>query len=152
MYLEGSGIPYMGGKRKLSSKIIDFIITKNPNTEYFYDLFGGGGAITFTALQHYKIKKVFYNELNEGIFNLIKDIRDNGVRPEYFEWVDRETFHKYKDLTCWKAGLIKTCWSFGGNQKSYLFSEKNESLKRPLHEIVVNKCNKSIMKNYLTSC
>jgi site-specific DNA-adenine methylase len=39
------GIPYMGGKRKLSKQIIDFILAKNPNCKYFYDLFGGGGAI-----------------------------------------------------------------------------------------------------------
>jgi len=42
----GYGIPYMGGKRKIASKIVDYILQCNPNTKYVYDLFGGGGSIS----------------------------------------------------------------------------------------------------------
>ena len=37
----------MGSKRKLAKDIVDFIMERNPNVKYFYDLFGGGGAISF---------------------------------------------------------------------------------------------------------
>lgn len=61
------GIPYMGSKRKLSKTIIDYILIHNPNVKYIYDLFGGGGSMSFEALQRKQIKKVFYNELNTGV-------------------------------------------------------------------------------------
>ena len=44
------GIPYMGSKRKLASKIVDYMLDNNPDCKYVYDLFGGGGAISFEAI------------------------------------------------------------------------------------------------------
>jgi len=70
------GIPYMGSKRKLSKKIIDFILKENPNAKYIYDLFGGGASISLEVLNRREIKEVHYNELNTGITSLLKDIID----------------------------------------------------------------------------
>ena len=72
------GIPYMGSKRKLAGKIVDKILLDNPNTKYVYDLFGGGGAVSFEFLQRPQIEMVHYNELNAGVVALLKDIE--GVR------------------------------------------------------------------------
>jgi len=138
------GIPYMGSKRKLASPILDHIIENNPNVKYFYDLFGGGGAISFDALQRPQLQEVHYNELNEAIVNLLLKIRDDGVTDEFYEWISREEFNELKTGTCWKSGLIKTCWSFGNNQKDYLYGKAIEENKRLMHEIVVNKCEKSL--------
>ena len=44
------GIPYMGSKRKLASEIVSFILERHPKTKYVWDLFGGGGAISFEFL------------------------------------------------------------------------------------------------------
>jgi site-specific DNA-adenine methylase len=137
------GIPYMGSKRKLAPKIIDFIIKENPEARYFFDLFGGGGAVSFEALKRHQFERVVYNELNTGVVELLKKIRTDGVTEEFYQWVDRETFHKHKEDKNWFGGLIKTCWSFGNDQKNYLFSQDNEEMKKPLHEIVVNSCGKS---------
>ena len=139
-YIPRLGIPYMGSKRKISFDIVDHIIKYNPNVKYIYDLFGGGGAISFEAIQRRKIEKVYYNEYNQSIVNLLLHIRDKGFTNDFYEWIDRDTFKKYKYGTCWKAGLIKTCWSFGNNyEKGYLFSEENEKIKKPLHELIVNE-------------
>lgn len=135
------GIPYMGSKRKIAKPLIDYMLNSNPNAKYFYDLFGGGGAMSFEALQRKRFKKVFYNEFNEAIVNLLIKIKTDGVTSEFYEWIDRETFNKHKDGNCWKSGLIKTCWSFGNNQISYLFGSNIEGNKRLLHEIIVNRCN-----------
>ena len=142
------GIPYMGSKRKLAKPIIDYILANNPNTKYIYDLFGGGGAISFEALKRKKIQKVHYNELNTGVVELIKKIRDDGVTNEFYQWIDRDTFNKHKDDDNWFGGLVKTCWSFGSNQITYLFSEDNEKIKKPLHNIIVNRCEDSINEFY----
>jgi len=58
MKIKGLGIPYMGGKRQIAPKIVDYILAKNPNVKYVYDLFGGGGAMSFEFLQRKQIKKV----------------------------------------------------------------------------------------------
>ena len=138
------GIPYMGSKRKIAKPLIDYMLNSNPNAKYFYDLFGGGGAMSFEALQRKRFKKVFYNEFNEAVVNLLIKIKTDGVTSEFYEWIDRETFNKYKDGNCWKSGLIKTCWSFGNNQNSYLFGANIEKYKMLLHKIIVNKCQLSI--------
>ncbi len=96
-----------------------------PKTKYVYDLFGGGRAISFEFLQRPQIEKVFYNELNTGVVELLKDIRVNGITDKYYKWVDRGTFQKHKGDNNWFGGFLKTCWSFGNNQRDYLFGKKN---------------------------
>lgn len=129
------GIPYMGSKRKLAPKIMDFIMRQNPKCRYFYDLFGGGGAMSFVALQYQQIKQVNYNELNTGVVELLRKIRTYGVTDEMYNWVDKETFHKHKNDDDWFGGLCKTCWSFGNNsEKGYLFGKDIAEIKKQAHE------------------
>jgi site-specific DNA-adenine methylase len=132
------GIPYMGSKRTIAKDIVDYMIRSNPNATHYYDLFGGGGAISFELLK--RGKKVVYNELNTGVVRLIEKIMDDGITPEFYEWVDKEKFNKYRNDDTWLGGLIKTCWSFGNNQKDYLFGAEIQEDKRLLHEIIVNRC------------
>ena len=47
MIIKNLGLPYMGSKRKIAPKIVDFILDQNPDCKYIYDLFGGGGAVSF---------------------------------------------------------------------------------------------------------
>jgi len=136
--LKGLGIPYMGSKRKLAPKILTKIMTDNPNTQYIYDLFGGGASISLMALQLKQIKKVHYNEFNPAIVNLLKYIIDNGITQEFYKWVSREEFKKNHDRTDWYGGLLKTVWTFGNNQKAYLFGKDIEKDKKMLHKIVVD--------------
>ena len=133
------GLPYMGSKRKLAGKIIDKIIQDNGDIENFNDLFGGGGAVSFAALQHPRIKNVHYNELNAGVVALLRDIIDNGVTAKYYQWIDRDTFHEHKTHNDWFGGLCKVVWSFGNDQRSYLFGKHIEDERRLMHEIIVNK-------------
>lgn len=138
------GIPYMGSKRKLSYEIVSYILRKNPNCKYFYDLFGGGGAISFQALQYKNIQQVYYNEIDTGVCELLRKIQKEGVTSEFYKWVDRETFHANKEGKDWYAGLVKMIWSFGNKGDSYLFGKEIENIKRLMHEVVVNKCEISL--------
>ena len=128
----------MGSKRRLSCEIADHILMAHPNTKYVWDLFGGGGAISFEFLQRRQIERVVYNELNTGVVALLKKIRDDGVTPEFYKWVDRDTFNKHKNDDDWFGGLCKVVWSFGNNQRGYLFGKHIEDLKRQAHECVIN--------------
>ena len=136
------GIPYMGSKKKLAKKIVDYIVQNNPNMKYFYDLFGGGGAISFEMLKRPGIK-VIYNEFDPAMVNLIKKIRDDGVTEEFYQWIDRDEFLKYKNGDDWFSGMVKTCWSFGNCWRTYLYSKNIEHYKKLIHNVVVNKCQKS---------
>lgn len=132
------GIPYMGSKRNISFDIVDYIAKNNPNCKYFYDLFGGGGSISFMALQFHQFKKVIYNELNTGVCELLKKINKDGITSEFYQWVDRETFHQNKDKDDWFGGLCKVIWSFGGAQRTYIFGEDIEQYKKWYHGVVIN--------------
>ena len=128
----------MGSKRRLSKEIVDHILTAHPNTKYVWDLFGGGGAISFEFLQRKQIERVVYNELNTGVVELLRKIKRDGVTPDFYQWIDRDTFHAHKDDDDWFGGLCKVVWSFGNDQKSYLFGKHIEETKRRAHECVVN--------------
>lgn len=131
-------IPYMGSKRAIAWKIVDKILQDNPNCKYFYDLFWGGWAISFETLQRQQIKKVFYNEKSKQIVELLKEILTNWVTEKFYKWIDRETFNKHKDDEDWFWWMIATCWSFGNNQKWYLFSKENEIKKKVWHEELIS--------------
>jgi len=119
-------MPYMGSKRRLSSKIVNFIIEQHGVIENFYDVFGGGGAISFEALQKHQIENVHYNDINTGVVNLLRKLQKDGITEEFYKWVSREEFNALKLGDSWKSGLIKTCWSFGNNQKDYLYAKAKE--------------------------
>lgn len=142
------GIPYLGSKRRIAEKLVDYMLKENPNAKYVYDLFGGGGAMSFEFLQRPQIEKVFYNELNTGVVELLKKIKNDGVTEEFYRWISRDDFHRLKKENSWIGGLVSTCWSFGNNQRTYLFGKQNELLKKPLHELIVDKNYDMINKFY----
>ena len=134
----------MGSKRKIAGKLVDYMLANTPSAKYVYDLFGGGGAMSFEFMQRPQIESVHYNELNTGVVELLRKIMADGVTDEFYRWVTRDEFNEVKKGDDWRAGLIKTCWSFGNNQRTYLFGKSIEADKELLHRIVVDKCVKSL--------
>ena len=129
-------IPYMGSKRKLATKILEVIQnTIGKDFTNFYDLFGGGGAVSIASLQ--LGYKTYYNELNSGIANLMDYITKGGKLPDGF--ITREEFMKAKNGTDWYSGFVKSCWSFGNSQKTYMYGRHIEDYKRNYHLLVVNQ-------------
>lgn len=136
------GIPYMGSKRKLASDILSKITQRHNRITDFYDLFGGGGSISFTAIRDYRFN-VHYNELNKHIYSLVKYLKENKtLEPKFYEWVTREEFHKQinksNEYADWFSGFVMSCWSFGNSQSSYLYGAEIENIKRLAHEFIVN--------------
>ena len=139
----------MGSKRKLAPTIIQYILMHNPQITDLFDLFGGGAAISAEALK-YKRLNVHYNEIDQAICELINKINTDGVTEDFFQWIDRETFHKHKNGNDWFAGLVKTCWSFGNNpEKGYLYGKDIEQQKKEWHEICMKDGHKLAQKNRL---
>lgn len=134
------GIPYMGSKRKLAGDILQVITSRHPVLTDFYDLFGGGGSVSFTAIKDYRGFNVHYNELNSHIFKLVEYLKTKKeLEPKFYEWVTREEFFKQLNRTDpdWYSGFVMSCWSFGNKQSSYIYGEDIEELKRLAHQFVV---------------
>jgi site-specific DNA-adenine methylase len=146
------GIPYMGSKQKIADQILDKILEVKPKAKYFYDLFGGGAAVSFMA-QEYGFE-VRYNEKNEGICNLLNFIQHrvkNGFRgrfglfpDEWYEFVNREKFMSCKPLYDPYSMFVKICYSFGNNGKDYFAISDKEKLKHLAHNIIIFQCQASL--------
>ena len=141
---EKLGIPYMGSKRKLASDILQKITQRHNEITDFYDLFGGGGSISFTAIRDYRFN-VHYNELNSHIYSLVEYLKTHKeLEPKFYEWVTREEFFKQvgrsNEDADWYSGFVMSCWSFGNKQSSYIYGSDIENIKRLAHEFIVNGC------------
>lgn len=129
------GMPYMGSKQKLVDKLVPFILERHPGATDFYDLFGGGASVSLYAVKKYPELNVHYNELSQAIGNLLTFIQEGGHIP--LDFVSHEDFFKYRFGNDWYAGFLQTCWSFGNNQKSYLYGTDIEEYKLRYHETVM---------------
>jgi len=137
-------IPYMGSKRKIAEQLFQKMLEIKPNAKYFFDLFGGGGAMSFFAVQ--LGLKTYYNEKQKGLVDLINYILQrarNGEKGQYgifpddfYDFIGREQFKILKDEDSIKGQFARICYSFGNSQKSYLFGDIEE-LKHLAHDIVV---------------
>ncbi len=111
-----------------------------PKAKYFYDLFGGGGAISTQALK--QGFNVHYNEIQPRVFNLFEFLLNTDtIPPSWWDWISRDDFFKIikSDHTDAYSGMVQQCWSFGNNQKNYLFGRNIEKIKEHLHYLVVNQ-------------
>ena len=123
----------MGSKDGIAYKIAPLF----PKADNFYDLFGGGFAMSHFMVYHHanKYKRFFYNELKSDVVQLISDAIAGRYNYNVFKpkWISREEFMLKKD----QDAYIRCLWSFGNNQKDYLFGKDSELNKRSLHNAVV---------------
>lgn len=126
------GLLYMGSKQD----IVGSIALNFPKAENFYDLFGGGFSVTHYMLKHksHNYKTFHYNEIKSDIVDLVKRSINGEFSCDKFkpEWISRDEFFKRID-----DPYIRICWSFGNNQKTYMFSQDIESYKKSMHMAVV---------------
>lgn len=121
----------MGSK----DKHVAWIIRNLPKAENFYDLFGGGFSVSHGAVLSKKYTTVHYNEILSDLCTLIRDAIAGKYSYKKFkpEWISKERFDAEKH----KSAYIRVIWSFGNNQRAYLFSEEIERYKKSLHNAVV---------------
>jgi site-specific DNA-adenine methylase len=145
-------IPYMGSKRKIAKELMQKMIEVKPKAKYFYDLFSGGGAMSFYALQCGL--KVHYNERQKGMVDLLEYILNRaknkekgqyGLFPDdFYNFITREEFFKLKDEDSIKGQFARIIYSFGNSQRTYLFGKDIEYQKQLGHNIVIFCCEKSL--------
>lgn len=126
------GIPYMGSK----DGIVRSIAAMLPKADHFYDLFGGGFSVTHFMIEQKanKYKYFHYNEIEKSTVELVEKAIGGYYNYKIFkpEWVSRE--HFFANLN---DAYVSICWSFGNNQKSYMFKKDIEPYKKSMHMAVV---------------
>lgn len=122
------GLPYQGSKRRIADKIIELL----PSASVLVDAFAGGCAVTHAALLSGKFDKVIANDLSDAPELFYRVAKSGGIEPR---WVSREEFYALKD----RDPLIRYCYSFKNDGKSYLYGREIESLKRAAHRAVVDE-------------
>lgn len=122
------GLPYQGSKSKLAERIVALL----PPATHLYDVFAGGCAITHAALLSGKFKEVHANDITDSV-KLFEDALNGDIakyEPERFR--NREDFFAEKDSNPY----VRIVWSFGNNQRCYLYSREIEPYKKAVHEML----------------
>lgn len=119
--MDSYGLPYQGSK----NKIAEFIISKLPRAEHFYDLFAGGCAVTHCALLSGKYKYVHANDIQIKYPQLFYDAAHGKYRNEN-RVITRDEFFMFKD----SDALVELCWSFGNGRTQYLWNRNIEEVKQ----------------------
>lgn len=124
------GVSYKGSKSRICDKLVEAIPFEG--IDNFYDLFCGGCAVTHKMLLEDRYKHIHCNDLNGMALQLFV----NGIRGEYKDekrWISREEFFRLKD----KDPYVSCCWSFGNNQRNYIYAAKIEPYKKACHYAIV---------------
>lgn len=120
------GLPYQGSK----SKLAEWVLAHLPSAEHLYDVFAGGCAVTHAALLSGKFKEVHANDITDSV-TLFEDAL-NGRYENESRWISREDFFRLKD----SDPYVRIVWSFGNNQRCYLYSKEIEPYKKAVHEML----------------
>jgi DNA adenine methylase len=73
-------IPYIGGKYRLASRLVEICAATSADT--FVDVFGGSAAVLLAAAG--KFKKLIYNDIDGDLVNLFRVVADDKTRRELF--------------------------------------------------------------------
>lgn len=127
-------IPYMGNKSRLLDKIHTLLHQLDlPEFDSFVDLFCGGGSVGYSMAA--TGKKVLMNDLDTGLINLHRTLRDHPERIDLFSQIEPSK-EEFKD---WRLGksdydtFFRYIYSFSTNGKAYLWGE--ERLNTPQEEL-----------------
>lgn len=149
------GLVYMGSKEEVLS-LIHYIHTRHYKNKTFVDLFTGGFSVSGYILFSTN-KNVISNDLNKYIIDLYNKviIKDKDIDEILYKWVSRETFEDVRDnpenYPKWYVGYVLNVWSFGCNQKDYLYAKDLEEGKRVIHEFLINNDDTDLRKYVVTN-
>lgn len=124
------GVSYKGSKSKIVDKLAEVIPYRG--IDNFYDLFAGGCAVTHKMYLEGRYKYYYANDIDGQALRLFC----NGLKGKYANetrWISREDFFNLKD----SDPYVSCCWSFGNNQRDYLYSRAIEPYKKACHYAIV---------------
>ena len=136
------GLPYQGSKNRIAKKIMEIL----PSGNRFVDLFCGGCSMTHCAILSGKYNSYLINDTNKIITQTFLDAINGKYRNER-RWISRKEFFELKDTD----GYVRLCYSFGNNQRTYLYNPEIEPYKKACHYAIVYDDWNDIIKLYPTT-
>ena len=124
------GCPYKGSKSRIVEKLGLAVPFKG--VDNFYDLFAGGAAVTHYMLLNGRYGHIYANDADGSALRMFKDAIDGKYHDER-RWISREDFFALED----SDPYVQCCWSFGNNQRDYLYSRVIEPYKKACHYAIV---------------
>ena len=93
-----SFIKWAGGKRQLLTQLKPFFPKK---IERYFEVFVGGGAVTFHIIKNYKPKYIFISDINEELINCYKVIKEDveeliKLLKEYKKKHNKEVYYEVR--------------------------------------------------------
>ena len=120
------GLPYMGSK----STIAEWVISHLPKADTLVDAFAGGCALTHAAMLSRKFKRIIANDITDAPKLFIDAC--NGLYKDEKRWISRECFETNKE----NDPFVRLIWSFGNNQRDYIYGKDIEERKHAIHNAV----------------
>ena len=123
------GLPYMGNKGQKVEQIMEVL----PDGKRLIDIFGGGGCVSLTAASSGKYGEVIYNDRRKTVVELLRALVNDEPHFNLMDYValTREQFLNWRDNQpdSIKRRLVLIAYSFGNDQRTYLWSKRNEEKK-----------------------
>jgi site-specific DNA-adenine methylase len=123
-------LPYVGSKRLYASQIIGYIKSQHPEIDFLFDVFCGGGAISYYAMNFYS--KIVMNDINADMIKWHSDIvYNNGEETikTFNSWensfVSLDEFNQIvnsNDNSLYST-IVKNIWSFSNNMSNYIYGK-----------------------------
>ena len=144
MTTRGYGIPYQGSKGKFAARIYRAIAHRHPDARTLIDPFCGGWAVShaFTIAGW----DVHASDVDPYVVALLRHVLSgHGLGEWATRWVERDLFEecvKRPELTgldAWEVGLVRVAWSFGIDQRTYLYGQHVTARRAATHEKVMSR-------------
>ena len=144
------GLQYYGSKNKITPFLFQNFYKIQPNAKVLFDLFGGGGSVSFAGLA--SNLKVFYNELKSDMPIIFQYVADCIKSPrseigifdkDLYRFCDRAQFFEIRDKYKAKVNLSpldlirRYIYSFNCAGNQYLKSEWKTQFAKAGHNMVI---------------
>ncbi len=158
-----SCIPYIGSKRNLVSKILRVVLSRHPHTAHFYDLFGGGGAMSSCAVTNApQLQTVHYNDIDPATVSLFTELRDwffgqhdsftpwsdSSLPREFYLWRSRDEYNKSQNVPSYLGGLLRAVWSFA-QTPAYIYPNDAIPYKHALFHFLIDGSHRDELEHFL---
>ena len=145
------GLQYYGSKNKITPFLFQNFYKFQPNAKVLFDLFGGGGSVSFAGLA--SNLKVFYNELKSDMPIMFQYVVDCIKSPrseigifdkDLYRFCDRAQFFEIRDKYKAKVNLSpldlirRYIYSFNCAGLTYLKNEWKTQFAKAGHNMVIS--------------
>ena len=151
-----SFIPWIGGKRSLRKRIIEFF----PNLEErkrYVEVFGGAAWVLFGIAQTSKME--VYNDINADLINLFRVIKYHhktlqeelsnlmSSRELFFDYKEQLKIRGLTDIQRAARFYVLLKLSFGANRKDFILKARNFEKSVEDFEKIAERLNKVVIEN-----